>query len=156
MIKKYEAEVYKLTKELETSRQHIHQERVLRQQLEDELRQMFLKNMTSMNIEAFKIFQQAQISRENILKSLHVEDDLNTGHSQDIINGVEVPRNHNDDSQSKGLSKKTFEVVDMSNVDLTVRVPIKHVHNNVEKPIKSSSITISKNSSNVRPIATKK
>jgi hypothetical protein len=65
MIKKYEAEIFFLTRELEIARQHAHHERTLRQQLENELRQMFLKNMTSMNIEAFRIFQQAAVDRED-------------------------------------------------------------------------------------------
>lgn len=79
MIKNYEAEVYTLTKDLESARQQVHQERLLRQQLEDELRQMFLKNMTSMNIEAFRIFQNAQVTRDNMLKSVQrVEESTET------------------------------------------------------------------------------
>lgn len=75
MIRKFEGEVFRLQRELHQSRIETQHEMNLRQQLEDDLRRMFLKNMTSMSIEAFKIFQLQQAS-EPVTESNHPLDEV--------------------------------------------------------------------------------
>jgi hypothetical protein len=60
MVVKYETEVTSLQVELQEAHALIRQERLRRQQLEEDLRRMFLKNMTTMNMEALSLFQDPQ------------------------------------------------------------------------------------------------
>lgn len=60
MVVQYESEVTSLQIELQEAQQVIRQERLRRQQLEEDLRRMFLKNMTTMNMEALSLFQDPQ------------------------------------------------------------------------------------------------
>ena len=60
MIVKYEKEISTLQAELREAQGAIRNERHRRQQLEEDLRRMFLKNMTVMNMEALSLFQDPQ------------------------------------------------------------------------------------------------
>jgi hypothetical protein len=63
MVTKYESEIHQLRQELEQAYQTISKEEKKRLQLEDELRKMLLKNMTSLNVEALNIFQHINQSK---------------------------------------------------------------------------------------------
>jgi len=57
LVVKYEGDLERLKAELREAHTVIQQERLRRQQLEEDLRRMFLKNMTAMNMEALSLFQ---------------------------------------------------------------------------------------------------
>lgn len=57
MVERYEAEICRLQTECDEAQAALRQESYRRQQLEEDLRRMFLKNMTVMNMEALSLFQ---------------------------------------------------------------------------------------------------
>jgi hypothetical protein len=57
IIKKYEGELAKVNQELKEAYNIIRIEQSRRQQLEEDLRRTFLKNMSNLNMEALNIFQ---------------------------------------------------------------------------------------------------
>ncbi len=57
LVHDYETEIAKLKLELGEAYDTVNQEQLRRQQLEEDLRRMFLKNMTVMNMEALSLFQ---------------------------------------------------------------------------------------------------
>lgn len=59
MIAKYESEISKLREDLAEAYNVAQQETNKRQQMEEDLRRMFLKNMTNLNMEALSLFQTA-------------------------------------------------------------------------------------------------
>lgn len=60
MIEKYETEIKTLRENLAEAYSAANTERNRRQQLEEDLRRLFLKNITAMNFEALSLFQSAQ------------------------------------------------------------------------------------------------
>lgn len=57
MVERYEGEIARLQAECREAQAALRQEAYRRQQLEEDLRRMFLKNMTVMNMEALSLFQ---------------------------------------------------------------------------------------------------
>lgn len=57
MVERYEGEISRLQGECKEAQAALRQESYRRQQLEEDLRRMFLKNMTVMNMEALSLFQ---------------------------------------------------------------------------------------------------
>ena len=57
LVHDYETEIARLKLELAEACDAVAQEQLRRQQLEEDLRRMFLKNMTVMNMEALSLFQ---------------------------------------------------------------------------------------------------
>ena len=57
LVSRYERQIATLTADLQESQESLAQEKARRQQLEEDLRRMFLKNMTVMNMEALSLFQ---------------------------------------------------------------------------------------------------
>ena len=57
IIKKYEGELAKANQDLQEAHDIIRIEQSRRQQLEEDLRRTFLKNMSNLNMEALNIFQ---------------------------------------------------------------------------------------------------
>ena len=57
LVSRYEKQISLLTQELKESQECLSQEKCRRQQLEEDLRRLFLKNMTVMNMEALSLFQ---------------------------------------------------------------------------------------------------
>lgn len=57
MVENYENDLLRLQKELTESKEALSKEIFRRQQLEEDLRRMFLKNITTMNMEALSLFQ---------------------------------------------------------------------------------------------------
>lgn len=57
LVSRYEKQILTLTSDLQESQASLAQEKARRQQLEEDLRRMFLKNMTVMNMEALSLFQ---------------------------------------------------------------------------------------------------
>ena len=57
LVARYEKQISQLTMDLQESHEALAQEKSRRQQLEEDLRRMFLKNMTVMNMEALSLFQ---------------------------------------------------------------------------------------------------
>jgi hypothetical protein len=57
LVSRYEKQISELKGDLKESQEALGQEKSRRQQLEEDLRRMFLKNMTVMNMEALSLFQ---------------------------------------------------------------------------------------------------
>jgi hypothetical protein len=69
MVKSYETQIQALREDLKEAYMTIEAEQVRRQQLEEDLRRMFLKNMTAMNFEALTLFQNSH----NMVESVHTK-----------------------------------------------------------------------------------
>ena len=69
IIKKYERQLGEMRMELQEAHLAARKEQLRRQQLEEDLRSTFLKNMTNLNMEALSIFQ----------SSYEVEKGINEG-----------------------------------------------------------------------------
>lgn len=57
MVQKFELEISIVARELEVTKEELKQEKILRLRQEEELRRVFLRNMTIMNLEASQLFK---------------------------------------------------------------------------------------------------
>jgi hypothetical protein len=69
MVKSYESQLQALREDLKEAYITIEAEQLRRQQLEEDLRRLFLKNMTAMNFEALSLFQNSH----NMVESVHTK-----------------------------------------------------------------------------------
>jgi hypothetical protein len=105
MVSSYETEINKLRLELQDAYKAIKQEEVKRTKLEDDVRRLLLKNMTSMNMEALHIFKQVNKGslEENSVSLASLQSDESSVTNTPIVK--EVQRSPNVPPQTSLPSK---------------------------------------------------
>jgi hypothetical protein len=71
MAESYEHEIMLLKERLENAEDRATKERARREQLEEDIKRMLLKNLTTMNIETLSVFQQSLLG-ENALPGMDI------------------------------------------------------------------------------------
>lgn len=94
MVTRYEAEIARLSEDLKDAYLTVEHEQLQRQQLEEDLRRLFLKNMTAMNMEALNLFEHSHSNVQDVLASSMqassaLSDTRETANNQSFANGLQ-------------------------------------------------------------------